>query len=88
MKRAVTALLIGLVAFGLAAIMLFADARSNIAVTRDGIGLVTLVNAEWVALLMLAAVCGSTAVILAYLAAAIDVLSSPSTPSDSAAEKT
>ena len=76
MRRAVTMLLIGFVGFGVGAIVRFSDAQSNTAVIRDGIGEVTLVNAEWVALLLLSAVCGSTALILAYLVSAVDVLAS------------
>ena len=86
MKLAITVLMIGFVAFGLGAIMLFLEARSSTAVLRDGIGLVTLVNAEWVALLLLAAVSGSTALILAYLSRAVDVLASYSERPDSAVD--
>lgn len=82
MKLAVTLLSIGFAAFGLGAIVIFAEARANTAVLRDGIGVVTLVNAEWVALLLLAAVCGSTALILAYLSKAVDVLASPNSGPD------
>ena len=88
MKLAITVLMTGFVAFGLGAIMLFLEARSNTAVLRDGIGLVTLVNAEWVALLLLAAVSGSTALILAYLSRAVDVLASCSERPDSAVDQT
>ena len=86
MKRAVTMLLIGFVVFGIGAIVRFSDAQSNTAVIRDGIGEVTLVNAEWVALLLLAAVCGSTALILAYLASAVDILASLRDPESVADE--
>ncbi len=88
MKVAVAVLVIGFVAFGLGAVMLFAEARSNAAVMRDGIGVVTLVNAEWVALLLLAVVSGATALILAYLSRVVDVLASPSKRPDSAVDET
>ncbi len=88
MKPAVTVLLIGTIAFGIGAIVIFAEARSNMAVIRDGIGVVTLVNAEWVALLLLAAVSGSTALILASLSGAVDVLASASRLPDTAGDET
>jgi hypothetical protein len=87
MKLAITVLMTGFVVFGLGAIMLFLEARSNTAVLRGGIGLVTLVNAEWVALLLLAAVSGSTALILAYLSKAVDVLALRGERPDSAVDQ-
>lgn len=87
MRVAVTLLVIGSVAFGLGAVMTFEEARSNAAVIRDGLGVVTLVNAEWVALLLLSAMSGSTALILAYLSKAVEVLASASTPRDLAVDE-
>ena len=87
MRVAVTLLVIGFVAFGLGAVMTFQEARSNAAVIRDGIGVVTLVNAEWVAFLLLSAVSGSTALILAYLSMAVEFLASASTRPDLAVDE-